>query len=256
MHRNEIQTSPKNLPSHWKLELFSWNQSHCANCLLECFLACQWLLFFSQRCSLLLKFTLFLLLQELSGSCGSQSLAVVVSKLTMLRLLLLAPFLTVFVLGIAPAASVCLPSLSDLYFCRLGVQRWTGGSCQTYSHMCNSASCKSRMDVWTASFTIPPSITACLLLPVFQNINLEGHRQPPWQKRLSIMYRPSCSLPSSDPNHPSFFFRFCSLCSSTTPPGSLGLWKQLSVGLWLGDCVRAAGKAGRWQQSDRSRQAV
>lgn len=119
----------------------------CANRLPECFPACQWLLFLSQRRSLLLKFTLFLPLQELSGSSGSQSLAVVIRKLTMLRLLLPALFLTFFVLGIAPAASVCLPSLSDVYFCRLGVQRRTHDSCQTYSHMCNSASCKSRINV-------------------------------------------------------------------------------------------------------------
>lgn len=47
-------------------------------------------------------------LQELSGSCESQFLAVVISNLTMLRLLLLALFLTLFV-GITPTASVCWP---------------------------------------------------------------------------------------------------------------------------------------------------
>lgn len=84
------------------------NLVNAQNYLLEFFPACQWLLFFLRRCSFLLEFSLFLPLQELSGSCESQSLAVVISNLAILRLLLLAHFLTFFVLGIAPAASACL----------------------------------------------------------------------------------------------------------------------------------------------------
>lgn len=62
----------------------------------------------SLRCSLLLSSSSFLPLQVLSASCDIQSLAVVISNLAMLRLLPLAVFLNHFVLGIAPAASVCL----------------------------------------------------------------------------------------------------------------------------------------------------